>query len=122
MIDRMRPVDPKWLNDVERNFGEYQLTTMTTTGERGIVCQMRVEPESLPHLRQFPTDKAAAIEQALQPLLEEPPKPCFSLRWDGEQELWTSEMMPPFELPLELREVFFLSPKMSSSKARFWSE
>ncbi len=106
MVDRPQPVDPEWLKEVEHTFGEYQLTAMTATGERGIACQMRIEPDSQSYLRQFPTEKVAAIEQALQPLLEEPPKPCFSLRWDAEQELWTSEMMPPFELPPELREVF----------------
>lgn len=105
MVDRPKPVDPQWLAEVERTFGEYQLVAMAATGERGIACQMWIEPESLPHLRRFPGEMAAAIEQALQPLLEEPPGPCFSLRWDQEQNLWTSEMMTPFELPPELREV-----------------
>jgi hypothetical protein len=106
MVDRPQPVNPEWLKQVENTFGEYQLVPMTATGERGITCQMRVEPDSLFHLRQFPTEKAAAIEQALHPLLEDPPKPCFNLRWDKEQELWTSEIVPPFELPPEMREVF----------------
>lgn len=106
MVDRPKPVDPGWLTAVERTFGEYQLVAMTATGERGIACQMWIEPESLPHLRRFPGDISAAIEQALHPLLEELPRPRFSLRWDREQSLWTSEMMAPFELPAELREVF----------------
>jgi hypothetical protein len=67
---------------------------------------MRIEPDSLPYVRQLPTEKAVAIQQSLHPLLEEPPKPYFRLRWDEGQRLWTSEIVPPLELPPELREVF----------------
>ena len=106
MVDRPQPVDPDWLKRVEKTFGEYQLIPMTATSERGIACQMWIEPDSLSYLRQFPTDEAATIERALQPLLDEPPKSSFSLRWDQEQEVWTSEIIPSFELPPALREAF----------------
>ena len=102
MVDRPTPVDPDWLKQVEHTFGEYHLIGMTAAGERGIACQMQIEPNSLPYLHRLPTAKAAAIEQALNPLLEEPPNPCFSLRWDQEQGLWSSEMMRPFEPRPEL--------------------
>jgi hypothetical protein len=81
MVDRPRPVDREWLKQVERSFGEYQLVPMTATGERGIVCQMEIEQESLAHLRQISTWKAEDIEKALEPLLEEPPRPKFVLSW-----------------------------------------
>jgi len=55
--------------------------------ERGIACQLQIEPESLSHLRQYPGEKAAAIQTALESLLEEPPKPIFTLRWDKEARL-----------------------------------
>ena len=48
---------------------------------------MQIEPESLSHLRQYPGEKAAAIQTALESLLEEPPKPIFTLRWDEEARL-----------------------------------
>lgn len=106
MVDRPQPADTGWLNHVESTFGECQLIAITATGERGIACQMRIEPESLSYLRQFPSENTAAIEQALQPLLDEPPKPAFSLRWDQKQEVWTSEIIAQFELPPALREAF----------------
>jgi hypothetical protein len=106
MVDRPQPVDPAWLAEVEETFGAYQLTAMTKTGERGITCQMVIEPDSQASLRSFPTQKAAAIEQALTPLMEELPAACFHLRWDEEQSLWVSEMVRPFELPAELQAAF----------------
>ena len=106
MVDRPRPADPEWLKQLENSFGEYQLVAMTAAGERGIACQMQIEPESLPYLRQLPQEKAAAIKAALEPLLEEPPNPLLALRWDEEQELWQSEIPSVTQLPREIREVF----------------
>ena len=70
MIDRPGPVDPGWLMDVEDTFGDYQLIAMTATGERGIACQVQIEPDSAQHLRRFPGGKAASIVTALEPLLK----------------------------------------------------
>jgi len=106
MVDRPRPADPEWLAEVEATFGECHLVAMTAAGERGIACQMQIEPESLPHLRRFPGEKAAAIQTALKPLLENPPKPAFTLRWDEEARLWRSRFARLAELPGEIREVF----------------
>jgi len=105
MVDRPRPADPEWLKEVEAAFGEYQLVPMTASGERGIACQMLIEPDSLSHLHRFPSDKAVAIQTALEPLLEAPPNPAFSLHWDEEMRLWCSQMITS-ELPQEIREVF----------------
>ena len=77
MVDRPTPVDPGWLEEVKTTFGEYQLVSMTATGERGIACQMQIEPNCIPHLRQYPGVKADAIQTALKPLLEKLPKPAF---------------------------------------------
>jgi hypothetical protein len=106
MVDRPHQADPEWLAEVEATFGEYELIPMTPTGERGIACQMQIEPESLPHLRRFPGEKAAAIEMALQPLLLNPPKPAFTLRWDEEWRNWRSEFPAMDALPEEVRHVF----------------
>lgn len=106
MVDRPQPVDLNWLKEVENTFGEYALRPMTATGERGIVCQMWIEPESLLYVQRLTTEKSAPLQQALHPLLENPPEPAFRLRWDEGQRLWTSTIIRPFDLPPELREVF----------------
>ncbi|MFW6116322.1 MAG: hypothetical protein ACOC6F_01215, partial [bacterium] len=99
MIDRPNPADPEWLAEVEAAFGECELMAMTPAGERGIACQMQIEPGSLPYLRRFANEKAAAIQTALQPLLVNPPKPVFTLRWDGESHNWCSKFAATAELP-----------------------
>ena len=73
MVDRPRRADPEWLEEVEATFGECRLVAMTVAGERGIACQMQIEPESPHYLRQFPGAQAAVIQTALEPLLESPP-------------------------------------------------
>lgn len=105
MVDRPRPADPHWLKEVGDVFGEHQLVAMTASGERGIVCQMQVEPDSLAYLRQFSGEKPTAIKTALKPLLEDPPRPAFILRWDEESRAWRSRFASQ-ELPEEIREVF----------------
>ena len=50
MVDRPQPADPAWLAEIEDAFGHYSLTPMTETGERGIACQMRIEPDSFQYL------------------------------------------------------------------------
>ena len=106
MVDRPKPADPDWLKEVEATFGECQLVPMTAAGERGIACQMRVEPENLPYLCQYPGENAAAIKTALAPLLEHPPRPVFALRWDEPQRIWTSRFAHSAELPGAIRGVF----------------
>jgi hypothetical protein len=106
MVDRPWPADPEWLAEVEATFGECHLVPMTPAGERGIACQMQIEPDSLPHLRRFPGEKTAAIQTALEPLLEHPPRPVFTLHWNEEARAWCSRFAPLAELPGEIREVF----------------
>lgn len=106
MVDRPRPVDPAWLDEVKATYGEFQLVPMSRTGERGILCQMVIEPESLTHLQQIPSPAAAGIKLALEPFLEHPPKPVFSLHWDEETHLWRSTFAVSNELSPEIREVF----------------
>ena len=79
---------------------------MTATGERGLVCQMFIEPESLPHLRRFSPGFGAPLQTALRPLLDEPPAPTLGLRWDDEWRVWMSQMVFTTTLPPEIREVF----------------
>jgi hypothetical protein len=90
MVDRPRPVDPTWLKQVEINFGEYQLVPMTVTGERGMVCQMEIDQKSQKYLRQFSFEKSAALMKAIEPLLENPPKPILVLNWNEVKRLWES--------------------------------
>jgi hypothetical protein len=92
MVDRPRPVDRKWLMQVERDFGKYQLVPMTATGERGIVCRMEIERESLVHLCQIPNAQSDAIVKALEPLLDNPPRAKFKMSWNKEMNLWQSLM------------------------------
>ncbi|MCI0558935.1 MAG: hypothetical protein MN733_10600 [Nitrososphaera sp.] len=107
MVDRPHPADPAWLAEVEAAFGEYQLAAMTAAGERGIVCQMQIEPDSLPYLQRFPGEQSAAIKLALEPLLEQPPNPVFAVRWHEETRSWESKIIyPQAVLPPEIREVF----------------
>ena len=106
MIDRPKPVDPEWLKEIEVIFGEYQLVAMTASGERGIACQMQIEPESQAHIRQCSYMKAPAIKTALEPLLDEPPNPVFTLRWDDEKRAWQSQIAYINELPKEVHDVF----------------
>jgi hypothetical protein len=67
---------------------------MVATGERGIACQMQIALESLPYLRRFPGPKAIATQSALEPLLENPPRPAFTLRWVEEMRAWCSTFAP----------------------------
>ena len=106
MIDRPGPADQQWLEQVESAFGECELVPMTASGERGIVCEMQIEPDSLPHLRSFPSEKAAAIASALEPLVDNPPGPVFTLHWDEESRMWRSRLAASPELPGELRDLF----------------
>ena len=89
----------QWLQEVETTFGEYRLVPMTASGERGIVCQMQIEPDSIAYLRRYPGTIPAAIQTALEPLLVDLPDPAFSLRWDEEARAWCSRFSLPAELP-----------------------
>jgi hypothetical protein len=106
MVDRPRPADPEWLKEVEEAYGQVELVPMTAGGERGIVCQMWIEPDSLPHLRQYPGAQTAAIKTALEPLLTNPPEPTFALRWDEEARVWCSQFAGSPGLPREIQEAF----------------
>jgi len=106
MVDRPQPVSVAWLEEVGRVFGGYQLLTMTATGEQGMACRMQIEPESLPFLRHWPSEKSTALQAALRPLLDYPPQPVFRLRWDETTQTWASRFALANELPPELKEVF----------------
>jgi len=105
MVDRPYHVDPLWLRQVEETFGEYQLVPMTAAGERGLLCRMHIDPDSIPHLQRYPYEKAYAIEEALEPFLDHPPNPAFRMHWSVEQGVWLSQIQQPNELPEKLRDV-----------------
>ena len=106
MVDRPNPADPAWLQNIEEIYGDCQLVPMTASGERGLVCQMHIDPDSLHHLRRLPMPLTQALQEPLQSLLEELPAPALNLHWDEESHLWRSEFAVPNELPPQIREVF----------------
>jgi hypothetical protein len=106
MVDRPRPADPEWLREIKEAYGDYQLVPMTSSGERGIVCRMQIEPNSQPYLGPAASQQSAAIKEALEPLLDTPPSPVFIMRWDDEIRYWRSIMTAQLELPEALRQVF----------------
>jgi hypothetical protein len=119
MIDRPRQADAEWLAEVETTFGECELVAMTPAGERGIACQMQIEPESLPRPYSVCLQLSAAGGKlpspamvgrpppvGQQPLLVNPPNPAFTLRWDEEARNWHSEFAAVADLPEEIRQVF----------------
>ena len=106
MVDRPFPANPFWLARIEEAYGECDLVPMTSTGARGLVCRMQIEPDSRQHLRYLPPAFGHLLQEALQPLLEEPPAPTLALRWDEDRRVWLSEMVFRNELPPAVREVF----------------
>lgn len=106
MVDRPHPVNPTWLQLLLDTYGECQLYPMTASGERGLACQMHIEPDSVPYLQQIMGDKSRRLQAAMGPLLAKPPAPTLSLRWDGEKQLWTSRLAASNELLPEVRQVF----------------
>ena len=106
LVDRPNPADPEWLGGVKDAFGDYQLLPMTASGERGILCRMLIEPNSLQHLQPTPSTKANATQEALKPLLDHPPKVVFRMHWDTDRHMWLSQIQKPTELPEEARSVF----------------
>jgi hypothetical protein len=95
LVDRPGPVDANWLETIERAFGSYQLTAMTTNGERGLVCQMMIAEASMPYLRVLPHPHIGALRDALTPLLEDMPAVTLHLAWGAEHALWMSRIIDP---------------------------
>jgi hypothetical protein len=95
MVDRPEPVDVNWLETIERTFGSYQLTDMTTGGERGMVCQMFIAEESMQHLRVLPYPRIGALRDALRPLLDDVPAVTLHLAWSADHACWMSRIIDP---------------------------
>ena len=93
MVDRPDPVDPSWLAMIERTFGSYQLTAMTTGGERGLVCQMHIAEESMQYLRVLPHPDIGALRDALRPLLDDLPAVTLHLAWSADHACWVSQIV-----------------------------
>lgn len=101
MVDRPDPVDPSWLAMIERTFDSYQLTAMTTGGERGLVCQMHIAEESMHYLRVLPHPDIGALRDALRPLLDDVPAVTLHLAWSADHACWLSRIIEP-RVPLFL--------------------
>lgn len=95
MVDRPRPATADWLEEIHRTFGGYELVPMTHSGERGMICQMRIVEDSRVHLRVMRSMQREAIRQALLPLLGALPAVTFSMAWDEARGSWVSTMMRP---------------------------
>jgi hypothetical protein len=100
MVDRPRPVAADWLEDIRQTFGGYELVAMTHSGERGLVCQMRIVEDSRVHLRVMRSAQSEAIRQALLPLLAEPPAVTLAMAWDEARAGWVSTILRPPRFPL----------------------
>lgn len=104
MVDRPYPVDPKWLAEIRRLYGDYQLLPMTVRGERGLLAQLRIASESLPLLERFSHPITQDFTRVLKPLLDAPTAPILKLSWDEEKSLWASQFW--LGLPAALQELF----------------
>ncbi len=91
MVDRPMQADPQWLAKVERAFGPYQLAVMSRQGERGLVCQMYILPQSAEHLRPLVHPLRTALTHALMPLVHAPPAVTLVLMWDPASATWVSQ-------------------------------
>ena len=100
MVDRPRPVDPAWLAEVRQTCGGYALVPMTRSGERGMICQMRIVEDSRVHLRVMRSAQREAIRQALLPLLADLPAVTLAMAWDERRDGWVSTIMRPPRFPL----------------------
>jgi len=100
MIDRPRPAASTWLEEIHQTYGGYELVPMTQSGERGIVCQMRIVEESRVHLRLLRHPQSEEIRQALRPLLTAPPAATLAMAWDGTSGYWVSTIVRPLKFPL----------------------
>ncbi len=107
MVDRPHPANPVWLQSVSETFGSFELYPMTAAGERGMGCQMHIQPDSVKHLKsRSDAPFSNELQRVLQPMLENPPAPVFGLKWDDEIKAWASEFIIPNELPPQIKEVF----------------
>jgi hypothetical protein len=104
MVDRPFPADEEWLRGINETFGECRLVPMTATGERGLACQMEIDPESVEHLRTIPSMKSLAIQASLRPFVEESPTPKLRLSWDDQRRVWAGEFDILNELPHEIQD------------------
>jgi hypothetical protein len=100
MVDRPRPVDPAWLEEVRQTFDGYELVPMTASGERGMICQMRIAEDSRVHLRVMRSAQGEAIRQALLPLLDELPAVTLAMAWGEARGGWVSTIMRPPRISL----------------------
>lgn len=91
MIDRPYRANDDWLYRVKEEFGDFHLAYMTHSGERGILCQMKIEKESRKFLKEMDYPLDEKIKKRLYPLLEYKPDPRFRMRWDDATRLWVSE-------------------------------
>jgi hypothetical protein len=106
MVDRPHTADPAWLQSVTDTFGQCRLFPMVATGERGVLCRMQIESDSVQHIRRFSSDYGIEIQKTLEPILEDPPAPLLRLRWNEDSRAWLSEFAVSNELSPEIREVF----------------
>jgi hypothetical protein len=96
MVDRHGGADPGWLAEIERIFGSCDLAPMTQTGERGIVCQMKVAEDSRRYLKRLIHPQNRAIREALRPLRRHPPAVTLEVRWQPDRQCWVSTILQPF--------------------------
>jgi hypothetical protein len=91
MIDRPYRADEEWLEKVREEFGDFHLAYMTSSGERGMLCNMTIEEDSRKFLKEIDHPLNEKIARRLYPFLEYRPNPSFRMRWDDNLRMWVSE-------------------------------
>jgi hypothetical protein len=105
-VDGPNPAVKVWLRNIEETFGECQLIPMTSSGLRGLACQMEIGPSSVQHLKSYPSIRSAAIQASLRPFLDRPPAPTLRLSWHEDRRILAHEFEIVEELPVEIHRMF----------------
>jgi len=92
MVDRPQPVSRAWLARVKQCFGGYELHPMTASQERGMLCHIRIAPESLALVTTLDDPLSERLRIALTPLLTRSPQPRLQLHWNGAERVWLSQL------------------------------
>lgn len=91
MIERPYRADDEWLPRAKEEFGDFHISYMAPSGERGIACNMKIEKESRKFLKEMGHPMSERIAKKLYPLLKYRPNPGFRMRWDDHTRAWVSE-------------------------------
>ena len=90
MVDRPKPVEKTWLDQIESLYGSYELYQMTEGGERGLACLMNIEDSSWQYIKSFNFPLASPIVDIISSMS---PLVTLNMSWDDHSRLWVSRIM-----------------------------